>query len=114
MPPQKRLFQVKMYLALEKLRTYGFEEAISWMPHGRAFKILDKKKFQEQILGPYLNMREYPSFVRQCNLYGFRRLTNASGRLSSGASYNECFLRGRPDLLRRMTREKKKGTLIRP
>ena len=114
LPTQKRQFHVKLYLALEQSQVDGFEDVISWMPHGRAFKIIDRIRFEKEILLPYMNMKKYESFVRQCNLYDFRRLTNASGKESSGASYNEWFLRGRPTLLHRMTRRKKKGTNCRP
>ena len=41
LPPEKLRFQVKLYLALEQSRVDGFDDAISWMPHGRAFKIND-------------------------------------------------------------------------
>ena len=96
LPTQKRQFHVKLYLALEQSQVDGFEDIISWMPHGRAFKIIDRTRFEKEILLPYMNMKKYESFVRQCNLYDLRRLTNASGKESSGASYNEWFLRGRP------------------
>ena len=48
------------------------------------------------------------SFQRQLNLYGFRRITK--GR-DGGAYYHEFFLRGRPDLLRKMIRKKSKGNV---
>ena len=114
LPTQKRQFHAKLYLALEQSQANGFEDVISWMPHGRAFKIVDKTRFEKDILLPYMNMKKYDSFVRQCNLYDFHRLTNASGRESSGASYNKWFLRGRPALLHCMIRIKKKGTNRRP
>jgi hypothetical protein len=43
------------------------------------------------------------------NLYGFRRLTAGKDR---GAYYHELFLRGRPDLYRRLVRVRVKGTGI--
>eukprot|EP00814_Leptocylindrus_danicus_P014258 CAMPEP_0116006694 /NCGR_PEP_ID=MMETSP0321-20121206/1876_1 /TAXON_ID=163516 /ORGANISM="Leptocylindrus danicus var. danicus, Strain B650" /LENGTH=194 /DNA_ID=CAMNT_0003475287 /DNA_START=255 /DNA_END=836 /DNA_ORIENTATION=- len=111
---EKRQFHAKLYLALEQTQACGFDDVIAWMPHGRAFKIMDKKRFEEQVLMPFLHMKVYSSFRRQCNLYGFRRLTNASGTESSGAMYNEYFVRGRPELLTRMIRMKNKGTNVRP
>jgi hypothetical protein len=46
------------------------------------------------------------SFQRQLNLYGFSRLTAGQDR---GGYYHELFLRGRPDLCKRMVRTRIKG-----
>jgi hypothetical protein len=54
----------------------------------------------------YFSQTKLTSFQRQVNLYGFRRLTTGSDR---NGYYHELFLRGRPDLLKRMTRVRVKG-----
>ena len=49
LPTQKRQFHMKLYLALEQSQVDGFEDVISWMPHGRAFKIVDRTRFEKEI-----------------------------------------------------------------
>jgi hypothetical protein len=55
----------------------------------------------------YFRQSKLTSFQRQVNLYGFRRLTAGKDR---GGYYHEMFLRGRPDLHRRLVRIRVKGT----
>jgi hypothetical protein len=57
----------------------------------------------------YFRQSKLTSFQRQVNLYGFRRLTAGKDR---GAYYHELFLRGRPDLYKRLVRIRVKGTGI--
>ena len=61
------------------------------------------------ILFRYFRQSKLTSFQRQVNLYGFRRLTAGKDR---GAYYHELFLRGRPDLYKRLVRIRVKGTGI--
>jgi hypothetical protein len=55
----------------------------------------------------YFRQSKLTSFQRQVNLYGFRRLTAGQDR---GAYYHELFLRGRPDLHKKLVRIRVKGT----
>lgn len=113
-PLDKQPFPLKLFLALERADQDGLGDSFGWLAHGRAFKIYDRDLFKSKILSTYLGMNNYASFLRQCSLYSFRRLTRASGVESYGAHYCELFLKGRPHLLRRMKRTKVKGTRIRP
>jgi len=54
----------------------------------------------------WFRQKKYPSFQRQLNLYGFKRLT--AGR-DKGGYYHELFLRGKDFLAYRITRMKIKG-----
>lgn len=62
------------------------------------------------ILPAYFQLSKFPSFQRQLNLYGFRRLTKGPDR---GGYYHECFLRGKPFLISKIKRMKLKGTGVR-
>ncbi|KAL7481176.1 hypothetical protein ACHAW6_006855 [Cyclotella cf. meneghiniana] len=48
--------------------------AISWQPHGRAWKIKDKKLFVEKVVPKYFIQSKYESFTRQLSGWGFKRL----------------------------------------
>jgi len=60
-----KLHRMLKYAALENL-----EDIVSWMPHGRAFKIHDSKVFASTIMPKFFNQSKYTSFQRQLNLYG--------------------------------------------
>ncbi|KAL7550043.1 hypothetical protein ACHAWF_013309 [Thalassiosira exigua] len=71
--------------------------AVTWMPHGRAWKILDKEVLVSEILPRYkITCTKYESFSRQLNAWGFKRLYQSGPDL--GCYYHECFLRDLPEL----------------
>lgn len=61
-------------------------DIITWCPHGRAWKVLQPKVFEENIIPMYFRHCKYNSFTRQVNGWGFRRITQ--GRDQS-AYYHE-------------------------
>lgn len=75
---------------------------ISWMPHGRAWKVHSKELLMNEVLPKYFAQNKYQSFTRQLNGWGFKRL-NQTGN-DSNAFYHECFLRGMPQLVVLMKR----------
>ena len=46
---------------------------VTWLPHGRAFIVLDKDKFLTDIIPVYFSQTKMRSFTRQLNLWGFKR-----------------------------------------
>ncbi|KAL9189487.1 hypothetical protein ACHAXT_009162 [Thalassiosira profunda] len=74
---------------------------IVWLPHGRSWRVLNRDLFAEHALPRYFGHKNYASFVRIVNAWGFRRVTRGPDRDSY---YHELFLRGRPDLHQRMKR----------
>jgi hypothetical protein len=56
-----------------------YEHIISWLPHGRAWKIHDMDLFQTQILPSHFDSRFYPNsfdtFLQRLKLWGFRQFT---------------------------------------
>lgn len=104
-------FPLKIYMILSYVAKEGLHDIINWLPHGRAFQVLDTKGFQDIIMPKFFNMAKITSFYRQLNLYGFSRLTHHCK--DKGAYYHEFFLRGKPYLTINIFRVKVKGTKIR-
>jgi hypothetical protein len=85
---------------------------IAWMPHGRAWKILDKKLLLSVAAPKYFSQTKFPSFTRQLNGWGFKRLHQKGADF--GCYYHQCFLRGLPKLTGLIERESLKGVAPRP
>jgi len=69
---------------------------ISWMPHGRAWKIHNKDLLIQEVVPKFFVQSKYESFTRQLNGWGFKRLHQSGNDFN--AYYHECFLRGLPYL----------------
>lgn len=93
------IFPMKLY---DILCNPQFSHAISWMPHGRSWKVLNKEYFMEEICPQYFAQTRYESFIRQVNGWGFKRLRREGPDRST--YYHECFLRGCPQLMEGMKR----------
>ena len=50
------------------------EGVIVWLPHGRAWKIINQDKFETGLLGKYFEHGNMSSFMRQVNGWDFRRV----------------------------------------
>jgi len=94
---------------MEVLDRGDMEDSIRWMPHGRAFAVLQPPVFVKEVLPRFFKQSKVTSFTRQLNLWGFKRITKGT---DAGAYYHELFLRGRPRLCMMMRRQKIKGTGI--
>lgn len=92
------IFPVKLHRILSSKR---FEDVIAWLPHGRAFRILHPKSFEQRVIPLFFRHGKYASFVRQINGWGYRRITSGP---DYGAYYHELFLRGMPHLCERIRR----------
>jgi HSF-type DNA-binding len=102
-------FPYKLYDMLHRVKDCGHDHIISFQPHGRCF-VVREPDLMASILPTYFQLSKFPSFQRQLNLYGFRRLTKGPDR---GGYYHEYFLRGKPFLLSKIKRMKLKGTGVR-
>lgn len=49
------------------------KRSISWENEGLSFAILDQDSFTSEILGTHFNQSNYSSFIRQLNMYNFRK-----------------------------------------
>ena len=50
-----------------------FSHIITWMPHGRCWKVLDKDMLIEEGNPTYFSQRKFGSFTRQLSSWGFKR-----------------------------------------
>ena len=51
---------------------------VSWSSNGRSFIVFDQVKFSKQILPNYFKHQKMNSFVRQLNMYGFKKVDKFS------------------------------------
>jgi hypothetical protein len=51
-----------------------YESVISFLPHGRSWRIHDQKRFEDEILPKYFRHGRFSSFTRQVNGWGFQRI----------------------------------------
>ena len=106
-------FPLRLHRALVMAEQHNYTHVFAWLEHGRAFKVFNRKVFIAEVLPKFIGLK-YESYLRQCNLYGFRRLTKASGDLSRTAIYHELFLKGKEFLSLRMRPTKVNGNGVKP
>mmetsp|Transcript_16891 Transcript_16891/g.36738 ORF Transcript_16891/g.36738 Transcript_16891/m.36738 type:complete len:379 (+) Transcript_16891:154-1290(+) len=94
-------FPMKLHRLLADPEAEGI---ISWLPHGRSWKIIKPEKLETVLLPRYYNHSNSTSFMRQVNGWDFRRVANGTDQHSY---YHELFLRGMPQLSKLMVRGKK-------
>jgi hypothetical protein len=75
---------------------------ISWMPHGRSWKVHKPREFECKVIPTYFEHSKFSSFIRQANGWGFRRMISKGPDRNS--YYHELFLRGNPHLIKLMKR----------
>jgi len=91
-------FPAKMHSILSRPELH---DIVSWLPHGRSWRILKPREFEIKVIPTYFEHSKFSSFIRQANGWGFRRITNGQDRNSY---YHERFLRNLPHLCKSMKR----------
>lgn len=76
------------------------ESPIMWLPHGRAFRILDKKKFATDVMPLYFKATKMSSFKRQLNLWGFKLIICFGDEVL----WRESFVKDHPEYLKSIQR----------
>uniref|UniRef100_A0A8C6H6M4 Heat shock transcription factor 4 n=1 Tax=Mus spicilegus TaxID=10103 RepID=A0A8C6H6M4_MUSSI len=89
----------------------GTDHLIRWSPSGTSFLVSDQSRFAKEVLPQYFKHSNMASFVRQLNMYGFRKVVNIEqgGLLRPERDHVEfqhpSFVRGREQLLERVRRK---------
>ncbi|KAM9665592.1 heat shock factor protein 2 isoform 3-T3 [Trichechus inunguis] len=66
-------FLSKLWTLVEEAHTNEF---ITWSQNGQSFLVLDEQRFAKEILPKYFKHNNMASFVRQLNMYGFRKVVH--------------------------------------
>eukprot|EP00980_Cylindrotheca_fusiformis_P013485 scaffold3437_cov113-Cylindrotheca_fusiformis.AAC.52 len=94
-------FPIKLHYMLSQP---SFQDCITWLPHGRAWKVIDQQKFESKVIPRFFRSDKMASFMRQVNGWAFNRITEGP---DMNAYYHEMFLRGLPNLCFDMKRPPK-------
>ncbi|TFK36449.1 hypothetical protein BDQ12DRAFT_609910 [Crucibulum laeve] len=91
-------------------------ELIRWSEAGDSFFVLDHERFAHEVLGRWFKHRNFSSFVRQLNMYGFHKIPHLQQGVLKSDNDTEFwnfahanFHRGQPDLLCLIQRKKQSG-----
>lgn len=74
-------------------------DILTWMPDGKAFTIVDPKRFTKEHMPGLFNIRNMSSFVRKLTRWGFARFHDKE-TLNSDIFFHPEFQRGNPDMCR--------------
>ena len=86
----------------------GPDVCFEWSDDGTQFWVSNIEIFSRDVLPAYFKHNNYASFIRQLNIYGFRRSTEYLAGSRHGPSVevfrHPLFIRGRKDLLQQIVR----------
>jgi hypothetical protein len=74
-PTKDYTFPGKLHQILSDPR---WGDIIAWLPHGRSWRVLQPKNFEQNVIPLYFRHGRYSSFARQVNGWGFHRITHGS------------------------------------
>ncbi|KAH9987478.1 hypothetical protein BJV74DRAFT_499838 [Russula compacta] len=106
-------FVQKLY---ELVNAPSTDELIRWSDTGDSFFVFEHERFANDVLPRFFKHRNFSSFVRQLNMYGFHKIPHLQQSVLKSDSETEFwnfehsnFHRGQPDLLCLVTRKNSKG-----
>lgn len=70
-------FAEKLHVVLS---TVEYQNCISWLSHGRAFRVNVPVFFEKTVCPEFFGHKRFSSFLRQLNNHGFKHLTSGSSR----------------------------------
>ena len=80
---------------MDALLKYASEDAVTWLPDGKSFVVVDDDVFVQKVLSHDFKASKYSSFVRKLHRWGFVRLTSVTGK---DCFHHPLFQKGRIDL----------------
>ncbi|XP_075059106.1 heat shock factor protein 2-like isoform X1 [Mixophyes fleayi] len=101
-------FLSKLWTLVEDSDTNEF---ITWSQNGQSFLVLDEQRFAKEILPKYFKHNNMASFVRQLNMYGFRKVVHVdSGIMKQERDgpvefQHPFFMQGQDELLENIKRK---------
>jgi len=98
----------KLREMLDVVKAEGNEDIVSWLPHGKAFKIHNPKAFRESVLHRFFGVSKYRYFGDVLRSWGF--VIFKSGK-DKGAFYHRCFRRDKPRLCLHLSRSQLKASM---
>eukprot|EP01029_Cantina_marsupialis_P011910 TRINITY_DN26414_c1_g1_i1.p1 TRINITY_DN26414_c1_g1~~TRINITY_DN26414_c1_g1_i1.p1 ORF type:complete len:427 (-),score=110.32 TRINITY_DN26414_c1_g1_i1:198-1478(-) len=97
--PQCPGFISKIY---DMCQSSQFSDFVGWNAAGNALEIRNVNHFSELVLPTFFKHKNFASFARQLNMYGFKKMSNDPNLRIFG---NPNFLRNRPDILHLIKRK---------
>ncbi|XP_042632246.1 heat shock factor protein 1-like isoform X2 [Cyprinus carpio] len=101
-------FLTKLWTLVEDPDT---DPLICWSPNGNSFHVIDQGRFSKEVLPKYFKHNNMASFVRQLNMYGFRKVVHIEqgGLVKPEKDDTEFqhpyFIRGQENLLENIKRK---------
>ena len=93
-------FPMLLYQILEQDE---YQSIISWYLNSDNFIIYNRAKFQDELMPEYFHSSSWQLFLKQLNVYGFRRITE--GR-DLTVYYHKDFVQNKPSLINKIKQVK--------
>ncbi|KAI6043325.1 hypothetical protein EDC04DRAFT_2890961 [Pisolithus marmoratus] len=111
--PARQLVPAFLQKLYEMVNDPADHHLIRWSDTGDSFFILDQERFSSDVLGRWFKHKNFSSFVRQLNMYGFHKIPHLQQGVLRSENETEFwnfehphFVRGQPDMLCLIQRKK--------